>query len=73
VGKKKYDPLWELVDEKIPLQGQAPDIDVRCPYCHVTVHLGSQARAGERYACGLCGGVAEVVEESGKPALKPID
>lgn len=72
MGKKKYDPLWELVDEKIALQGQAPDVDVVCPHCHVIVHLGAQARPGERYQCGLCGGVAEVVEGSEGPALKPV-
>jgi len=58
---KKYDPLWEIVDEKIALQGQEVDIDAPCPFCHVTVHLPVGAEAGARFACGLCGGVSEVV------------
>lgn len=62
MAKKRYDPLWEIVDEKVALQGQEPDVDVRCPHCNVTVHLGSAAKAGKRYACGLCGGVSEVAE-----------
>lgn len=62
MGKKKYDPLWELVGEKVALQGQEPDVDVPCPHCGVLVHLGNAVKVGERYACGLCGGVSEVVE-----------
>jgi transposase-like protein len=72
VAKKKYDPLWEIVDEKVALQGVEPDIDVPCPYCHVMVHLGSGVKRGERYACGLCGRVSEVVEEAAGAGLKPI-
>ena len=72
MGKKKYDPLWELVEEKIALQGREPDVDVPCPHCHVTVHLGSEATPGERYGCGLCGGVSEVARESGALLLKPV-
>jgi ribosomal protein S27AE len=72
VAKKKYDPLWEIVDEKVALQGQEPDVDTPCPHCHVTVHLGTVALAGERYACGLCGGVSEVAQGSGGTALKPV-
>lgn len=60
LGKKKYDPLWEIVDEKVALQGEEPDIDAVCPYCHVRVHLGRGAGAGRRFACGLCGGVSVV-------------
>jgi hypothetical protein len=69
VPKKKYDPLWEIVDEKVALQGGEPDIDSRCPYCQVVVHVGPAARVGERYECGLCGGVSQVVEEQGVIAL----
>jgi hypothetical protein len=62
VGEKRYDPLWEIVDEKVALQGQEPDIDVPCPYCHVLVRLSCNARVGERFACGLCGGVSGVAD-----------
>lgn len=57
---KKYDPLWEIVDEKVALQGQEPDVDTFCPHCHVLVQLGATAGVGERFACGLCGGVSTV-------------
>ena len=57
---KKYDPLWEIVDEKVALQGQEPDVDTPCPHCHVIVHLGGSAEMGDRFACGLCGGVCTV-------------
>ncbi|MBN1321831.1 MAG: hypothetical protein JXA87_13455 [Thermoleophilia bacterium] len=70
--KKKHDPLWEVVDEKIALQGQEPDVDVPCPHCGVLVHLGILAKAGERYACGLCGGVSEVAEGAGGPSLRRV-
>jgi hypothetical protein len=72
VAKKKYDPLWEIVDEKVALQGQEPDADASCPHCHVTVHLGAAAQVGEHYACGLCGGVSEVVEGPAGLGLKPV-
>jgi hypothetical protein len=73
VPKKKYDPLWELVDEKVALQGVEPDADATCPYCHVTVHLGLQASAGEYVECGLCGGVSEVTKEDGNILLQPAE
>ncbi len=73
MAKKKYDPLWEIVDEKVALQGQEPDVDVACPCCHVTVHLGSGRKPGERYACGLCGGVSEVEERPGGLGLRAVD
>lgn len=72
MAKKKYDPLWEVVGEKVALQGQEPDVDVTCPHCGVTVHLGSAATAGEKYACGLCGGVSEVIEGPGGASLKRV-
>jgi len=72
VAKTKYDPLWEIVDEKIALVGQEPDVDVACPHCHVVVHLGSTAQVGSRYACGLCGGISEVVSRPEGPGLKPV-
>lgn len=73
VAKKRYDPLWDLVGEKVALQGQEPDVDVSCPHCHVTVHLGAEATPGERYSCGLCGGVSEVVRDSTGVSLSPVD
>jgi ribosomal protein S27AE len=73
VAKKKYDPLWEIVDEKVALQGREPDIDVPCPHCAVTVHLGTRARSSERYACGLCGGVSQVVQAGGAWVLERVD
>jgi hypothetical protein len=73
VAKKKYDPLWEIVEEKVPLQGAEPDLDAVCPYCHVRVHLGSEAAPGRRFACGLCGGVSEVVTAAGGPGLVAVE
>ncbi len=73
MGKKKYDPLWEVVGEKVALQGQQPDVDAACPYCHVTVHLGMTAKVGERYSCGLCGGIAEVVQGPAGMGLRPLE
>lgn len=72
MAKKKYDPLWELVGEKVALQGQEPDVDVPCPHCGVLVHLGKSAKVGERCTCGLCGGVSEVVESSEGAGLKRV-
>ncbi|OFW60572.1 MAG: hypothetical protein A2133_11980 [Actinobacteria bacterium RBG_16_64_13] len=72
MAKKKFDPLWEIVDEKVALQGAEPDVDVPCPHCNVTVHLGSAVKAGERFACGLCGGVSEVLPASAGAGLKPV-
>jgi predicted RNA-binding Zn-ribbon protein involved in translation (DUF1610 family) len=73
VAKKKHDPLWEIVEEKIALQGQQPDVEVPCPQCHVMVRLGPGAKVGERYACGLCGEVCEVVGEAGGRGLKAVN
>ncbi len=73
MSKKKYDPLWEIVDEKVPLQGAVPDIDAVCPWCGVIVHLGPQASAGKVYECGLCGGVSTVVMCDGAPVLERGD
>jgi hypothetical protein len=70
VAKKKFDPLWEIVDEKIALQGQEPDVDLPCPHCHVLLHLGADAKGGQKVTCGLCGGVSEVVESHEGPRLE---
>ena len=63
MAKKKYDPLWEAAGDKRALQGQEPDVDAICPHCNVTVHLGTDAQVGRRYACGLCGGRSEVFQD----------
>ena len=72
MAKKKYDPLWEIVGEKVALQGREPDVDVPCPHCGVLVHVGNSAKSGERYACGLCGGVSEVVENDDGTGLRRV-
>ena len=73
MAKKKFDPLWEIVDEKIALQDQEPDVDLPCPHCHVLLHLGSVAQTGQRVTCGLCGGNSEVVEGPEGPRLAAAD
>jgi hypothetical protein len=65
VANKKFDPLWEIVDEKIALQSTEPDVDRPCPHCGVPLHLGAGVPKGRRVTCGLCGGLAEVAETSG--------
>jgi hypothetical protein len=71
VADKKFDPLWEIVDEKIALQNVDSDVDLTCPHCGVPLHLGPGAPQGRRVACGLCGGSSEVVEIAGSLRLKP--
>jgi Zn finger protein HypA/HybF involved in hydrogenase expression len=70
---KKYDPLWEIVDEKVALQGQESDVDVACPHCHVVVHLGNTAAVGERFACGLCAGTSVAISAGGSLALQKVE
>lgn len=70
MAKKQYDPLWEVVGEKAPLQGAGGDVDAVCPWCRVIVHLGEQTEPGRRYECGLCGGVSVVAVEDGAVTLK---
>lgn len=72
MAKKKYDPLWEIVNEKVALQGQERHVDVPCPHCHVTVQLGPGIKVGDRFACGLCGGISEVKDEPTGLALMPV-
>jgi hypothetical protein len=52
---QKYDPLWELVGQKVPLQGTVVCVDSRCPNCHVIVHVGAELAPGDKVECGLCG------------------
>lgn len=73
VAKKKYDPLWEIIDEKVALQGAEPDVDSVCPYCNVRVHLGSERRPGQRVECGLCGRVSEMVVAGGQVSLTQVE
>jgi hypothetical protein len=70
VADKKYDPLWEIVDEKIALQDQEPDVDAPCPHCHVVLHLGLAVQEGQRVNCGLCGGTSEVAQGPDGPRLE---
>ncbi|MBC7293258.1 MAG: hypothetical protein H5T84_03960 [Thermoleophilia bacterium] len=72
MGRKKYDPLWEVVAEKVPLQGVEPDIDTRGPHCLVTVHVGTEAEPGAHYECGLCGGLSQLSVEDGCLVLVPV-
>jgi hypothetical protein len=57
---KKYDPLWEIIGEKISLQGVDAARTAVCPECHVTVDLPGSAQAGAHFDCGLCGAMCEV-------------
>ncbi|MHB9148740.1 MAG: hypothetical protein ACYC33_01445 [Thermoleophilia bacterium] len=66
---KKFDPLWEIVGEQVPLQGAVEDVDALCPVCHVRVHVGLGVESGSRFACGLCGADLEVDGSSGVPVL----
>jgi hypothetical protein len=72
--KKKYDPLWEVVDEKIGLQGEVGHSDAGCPHCHVVVHLQAGTMPGDRFCCGLCGTLCEVIEGAGAelPAAREV-
>jgi hypothetical protein len=70
VGNKKYDPLWELVGEKVALQGQEPDVDAHCPHCNVNLQLPPSSEDGARIVCGLCGGVSVVALRGGVASLE---
>ena len=61
--KKKYDPLWEIVDEKVNLQGSQSTRTVVCPGCHIAVDLPERVQVGERFRCGLCGALCEVASD----------
>lgn len=69
----KYDPLWELAGQKVPLHGVEEDIDARCPVCHVMVHLGQAARPGDTVECGLCGESLVVAGETGALSVASLD
>jgi hypothetical protein len=72
VAEKRYDPLWEIVDEKVPLQGGEPDLDAVCPWCNVTIHLGN-VTVGKTYECGLCGGTIRVIAGKGELAVERVE
>lgn len=71
--KKRYDPLWEIVDEKVGLQGQGGGVDVNCPRCHVAVHLESEAKAGDRFSCGLCATTFVMADGVGEALVADVD
>jgi hypothetical protein len=73
VAKKQYDPLWEIVDEKVPLQGAEPDIDSVCPHCNVRVHIGPDLKSGAVVECGLCGSLSRIVGDGGDVSLLPME
>lgn len=73
MAKKKYDPLWEIVDEKITLQGVEPDIDGICPDCGVRVHIGASLRVGEQVECGLCGSLLRIARKEGEVELELVE
>lgn len=66
---KKFDPLWEIVGEKLPLQGTEVDVDALCPVCHVNLHVGA-AEPGLKVDCGLCGASLVVAESAGVITLE---
>lgn len=72
MGNKKYDPLWELVGEKVALQGHEPDVEAHCPHCNVNLQLGSSPEDGARIVCGLCGGVSVVALRAGVTSLEIV-
>jgi hypothetical protein len=73
VAKKRYDPLWEIVDEKVALQGGEPELLGHCPHCNVTLRFSAETKAGDRYECGLCGGLSEIADIDDRVTLKPIE
>jgi hypothetical protein len=70
---KKYDPLWELVGDKVELQGVGEDLDVRCPECHTILHVGPELASGDAVECGLCGAALTIERQAGTALLKPQD
>ncbi len=61
--KKRFDPLWEIVDEKVSLQGSEGTKTIKCPQCHVTLDLPARVRSGDPFHCGLCGARCELSAE----------
>jgi hypothetical protein len=67
--RKRLDPLWGILGEKVYLKGVAPPQTTSCPQCHVLVELPRQPMRGERFRCGLCGALCEVIEAPGETGL----
>ena len=67
--KKRYDPLWEIVGEKVGLQGEEVARDVCCPRCRVALGVPIDTKAGTVFSCGLCGATIEIVDASSKTGL----
>ena len=67
--KKRYDPLWEIVGEKVGLQGEEVTRDVSCPRCRVALGVPAKTRTGTLLCCGLCGATCKIVSVSGDTKL----
>ena len=62
--KKRFDPLWEIVGERVSLQGTESRAVATCPKCQVALELPKRVRQGRRFRCGLCGAPCEIAESS---------
>jgi hypothetical protein len=60
--KKRFDPLWEIVGEKVTLQGIESSVATTCPNCQVTLELPKSVQPVRRFRCGLCGALCEIAE-----------
>jgi hypothetical protein len=69
VLKKRYDPLWEIVGEKVGLQGEEVAREVGCPRCRVVLGVPVDTKAGTMFCCGLCGATIEIVDASRETGL----
>ena len=67
--KKRYDPLWEIVGEKVGLQGEEVAKDVSCPRCQVVLGVPVDTGVGTVFCCGLCGATVKIVDASGDKGL----
>ena len=72
VLKKRYDPLWQIVDEKVALQGSECEAPVECPSCHVSLVLSGDIEGGRRFRCGLCGALCEVEQLPEEPGISVL-
>jgi ribosomal protein S27AE len=70
--KKRFDPLWEVVDERIALQGEETHHNPCCPRCYVAINLVAQAKSGVRLRCGLCGTLCQLVQGSSEAELVAV-